>query len=37
VQDVLGAGAGLVWKGPNSGAVRFVSRWCPGWLLVSLP
>ncbi|KAL4771914.1 hypothetical protein BDW60DRAFT_188670 [Aspergillus nidulans var. acristatus] len=33
VQDVLGAGAGLVWKGPNSGAVRFVSRWCPGWLL----
>lgn len=36
VQDVLGAGAGLVWKGPNSGAVRFVSRWCPGWLLVSL-
>ncbi|KAL4748945.1 hypothetical protein BDW72DRAFT_179179 [Aspergillus terricola var. indicus] len=36
VQDVLGTGAGLVWKGPNSSAVRFVSRWCPGWLLVSL-
>ncbi|KAL6233354.1 hypothetical protein BDW75DRAFT_192137 [Aspergillus navahoensis] len=33
VQDVLGTGAGLVWRGPNSGAVRFVSRWCPGWLL----
>ncbi|KAL4816908.1 hypothetical protein BDW67DRAFT_175178 [Aspergillus spinulosporus] len=33
LQDVLGTGAGLAWKGPNSGVVRFVSRWCPGWLL----
>lgn len=38
VEDVLGAGGsgGLVWKGPNSAAVRILSRWCPSWLLVSL-
>ncbi|RLM01934.1 hypothetical protein CFD26_108407 [Aspergillus turcosus] len=34
-EDVLGAGGsgGLVWKGPNSAAVRILSRWCPSWLL----
>lgn len=39
VEDVLGAkgsgSGGLVWKGPNSAAVRILSRWCPSWLLVS--
>lgn len=39
VDDVLGASGsgsgGLVWKGPNSAAVRILSRWCPVWLLVS--
>jgi hypothetical protein len=39
VEDVLGTGGsgsgGLVWKGPNSAAVRVLSRWCPTWLLVS--
>ncbi|KAK9567518.1 hypothetical protein V6Z88_001864 [Aspergillus fumigatus] len=37
VDDVLGASGsgsgGLVWKGPNSAAVRILSRWCPVWLL----
>ncbi|PYH98136.1 NAD(P)-binding protein [Aspergillus ellipticus CBS 707.79] len=34
VGDVLGAtGAGMFWRGPNCGAVRFVSKWAPGWLL----
>lgn len=36
--DVLGsssANGGLVWKGPNSAAVEFMARWCPGGLLVS--
>ncbi|GMG07353.1 unnamed protein product [Aspergillus oryzae var. brunneus] len=36
VDDVLGSTGGLVWKGPNSAAVQFVSRWCPTWLLVRL-
>ncbi|OJI79657.1 hypothetical protein ASPTUDRAFT_33926 [Aspergillus tubingensis CBS 134.48] len=34
--DVLGsssANGGLVWKGPNSAAVKFMARWCPGGLL----
>ncbi|RDH37662.1 hypothetical protein BDQ94DRAFT_166820 [Aspergillus welwitschiae] len=34
--DVLGsssANGGLVWKGPNSAAVKFMARWCPGRLL----
>jgi NAD(P)-dependent dehydrogenase (short-subunit alcohol dehydrogenase family) len=39
VEDVLGAkgsgSGGLVWKGPNSAAVRILARWCPSWLLVS--
>ncbi|KAL4756256.1 oxidoreductase [Aspergillus foveolatus] len=34
--DVLGTGTGLVWRGPNAGAVKFVSRWCPGWLVDKL-
>ncbi|GAB1196644.1 hypothetical protein APSETT444_005918 [Aspergillus pseudonomiae] len=33
VDDVLGSAGGLVWKGPNTAAVKFVSRWCPVWLL----
>ncbi|KAA8641735.1 SDR family oxidoreductase [Aspergillus tanneri] len=33
VDNVLGSSGGLVWKGPNSLAVRFVSQWCPAWLL----
>ncbi|KAJ6444956.1 oxidoreductase, short-chain dehydrogenase/reductase family [Purpureocillium lavendulum] len=34
VPDVLGEGTGgVVWRGPNSGAVRFLSRWMPVWLL----
>ena len=37
VDDVLGSAGGLVWKGPNSAAVKFVSRWCPVWLLVRYP
>ncbi|KAB8224451.1 oxidoreductase [Aspergillus novoparasiticus] len=36
VDDVLGSTGGLVWKGPNSAAVQFVSRWFPTWLLVRL-
>ncbi|KAE8154394.1 hypothetical protein BDV25DRAFT_126495 [Aspergillus avenaceus] len=32
VDDVLG-GNGVIWRGPNSGAVWFVSRWFPSWLL----
>ncbi|PYH38148.1 SDR family oxidoreductase [Aspergillus neoniger CBS 115656] len=34
--DLLGsssANGGLVWKGPNSAAVKFMARWCPGGLL----
>lgn len=35
--DVLGTtGHGMFWRGPNSGAVKFVSQWVPGWLAVSL-
>ncbi|GLB08399.1 hypothetical protein AtubIFM57258_004288 [Aspergillus tubingensis] len=31
--DVLGTtGHGMFWRGPNSGAVKFVSQWVPGWL-----
>ncbi|KAI2925485.1 hypothetical protein CBS147320_6178 [Aspergillus niger] len=31
--DVLGAtGHGMFWRGPNSGAVKFVAQWVPGWL-----
>ncbi|PYH65852.1 SDR family oxidoreductase [Aspergillus vadensis CBS 113365] len=31
--DVLGTtGNGMFWRGPNSGAVKFVSQWVPGWL-----
>ncbi|KAB8231434.1 SDR family oxidoreductase [Aspergillus alliaceus] len=30
--DVLGE-KGVVWRGPYSAAMRFLSRWCPGWLL----
>ncbi|KAB8274697.1 hypothetical protein BDV30DRAFT_225615 [Aspergillus minisclerotigenes] len=36
VDDVLGSTGGLVWKGPNSAAVQFVSRLCPTWHLVRL-
>ena len=37
VPDVLGTGGGQchVWKGANSGAVRFMSRWLPVSVLVS--
>lgn len=35
--DVLGTtGNGMFWRGTNSGAVKFVSQWVPGWLAVSL-
>ncbi|UNI16814.1 hypothetical protein JDV02_003214 [Purpureocillium takamizusanense] len=27
--DILGEKGGIVWRGPNSGAVRFLSRWMP--------
>ncbi|GLA66726.1 hypothetical protein AtubIFM54640_009310 [Aspergillus tubingensis] len=31
--DVLGTtGSGMFWRGTNSGAVKFVSQWVPGWL-----
>ncbi|GKZ67774.1 hypothetical protein AnigIFM50267_002326 [Aspergillus niger] len=31
--DVLGTtGHGMFWRGPNSGAVKFVAQWVPGWL-----
>ncbi|KAE8137481.1 hypothetical protein BDV38DRAFT_271326 [Aspergillus pseudotamarii] len=33
VDDVLGSTSRLVWKGPYSPAVRFLSHWCPLWLL----
>ncbi|GJN80324.1 hypothetical protein PLIIFM63780_003850 [Purpureocillium lilacinum] len=36
VPDVLGEKGGIVWRGPNSGAVRFLSRWMPIWLLDSM-
>ncbi|XRM46641.1 hypothetical protein ABZX51_009671 [Aspergillus tubingensis] len=33
LSDVLGTtGNGMFWRGPNSGAVKFVSQWVPGWL-----
>ena len=37
VDDVVGAKRdGLVWKGPNSFAVWFVTRWLPQFILVSI-
>ena len=37
VDDVVGNGSGQVWKGANSGAVKFVSRWVPTSMAVSQP
>ncbi|KAL4786387.1 hypothetical protein BJX76DRAFT_365781 [Aspergillus varians] len=33
---VIGGASGLVWKGPNSGAVRLLAKWCPVGLLDSM-
>ncbi|EGR47349.1 uncharacterized protein TRIREDRAFT_64720 [Trichoderma reesei QM6a] len=36
VPDIVASGRnGVVWRGVNSGIVRFVSRWAPGFILVS--
>jgi hypothetical protein len=36
VEDVVGRGkGGILWKGPNSGAVKLVSKWVPVSMLVS--
>lgn len=38
VEDVVGNDkGGQIWKGANSGAVKFVSRWVPASMAVSLP
>ena len=38
VNDVVGDGkSGQIWKGANSGAVKFVSRWVPTSMAVSQP
>ncbi|KAH8429914.1 SDR family oxidoreductase [Aspergillus melleus] len=33
VDDVLGTAGGVVWKGPYSALVKFLSRWCPAIIL----
>ncbi|KAL4883139.1 hypothetical protein BJY04DRAFT_226628 [Aspergillus karnatakaensis] len=33
IRDVLGSRGGIVWRGPNSAAIRFLAAWCPRWLL----
>ncbi|KAI9040192.1 SDR family oxidoreductase [Aspergillus affinis] len=33
VDEVLGTAGGVVWKGPYSAIVRFLSRWCPAVVL----
>lgn len=35
VSDILDGRSGVVWRGANSGAVKFLSRWMPGSVLVS--
>lgn len=37
VDDVLGVDGGVVWRGPYSSIVKFLSSWCPTWLLVCFP
>lgn len=38
VPDIVGRGkSAWVWKGANSASVKFVSRWVPVSVLVSLP
>jgi hypothetical protein len=38
VEDIVGRGKqAVVWKGANSGAVWFASRWVPTFMLVSAP
>lgn len=36
VGDLVGDGkSGLVWKGPNAGAIKFATKWFPDSLMVS--
>lgn len=36
VEDIVGEGkGGQVWKGANSAAIKFISRWVPAPMLVS--
>lgn len=37
VDDVLGSAGGVVWRGPYTAIVRFLSRWCPAVILVRYP
>ncbi len=36
VEDIVGSGNAVVWKGANSGAVKFASKWVPSSMLVSV-
>ncbi|KAK8043808.1 hypothetical protein PG994_012646 [Apiospora phragmitis] len=37
VEDIVGNGtAGLIWKGPNSGAIKVLAQFAPQSVLVSL-